>query len=150
GVATLLADADVYGGVVAQALGLLDESAGLAGAARLANAGSLDRAGLADLARTVGPRLRVLTGIARADRWPELRPHALDVVWSLARGLAAATVVDCGFGLEQDEELSYDTMAPRRNGATLGVLELADAVVAVGSADPIGLQRLVRGLVELR
>ena len=36
GISTLLVDADVYGGVVAQVLGLLDESPGLAGAARLA------------------------------------------------------------------------------------------------------------------
>jgi Flp pilus assembly CpaE family ATPase len=51
--------------------------------------------------------------------------------------------------LEQDEELSYDTAAPRRNGATLATLAVADHVVAVGAADPIGLQRLVRGLTEL-
>ena len=150
GVATLLADADSYGGVVAQVLGLVDESPGLAGAARLANNGVLDLAGLAELARMVGPRLRVLTGIARADRWHELRPHALETVWSLARSLAAVTVVDCGFGLEQDEELSYDTAAPRRNGATLATLAAADTVVAVATADPVGLQRFVRGLADLR
>jgi MinD-like ATPase involved in chromosome partitioning or flagellar assembly len=150
GVATLLADADSYGGVVAQLLGLVDESPGLAGAARLANNGVLDLPGLAELARAVGPRLRVLTGIARAERWHELRPHALETVWSLARSLATLTVVDCGFGLEQDEELSYDTAAPRRNGATLATLEAADTVVAVATADPVGLQRFVRGLAELR
>jgi Flp pilus assembly CpaE family ATPase len=60
------------------------------------------------------------------------------------------TVIDCGFGLEQDEELSYDTAAPRRNGSTLAILDAADIVLAVGSADPVGLQRLVRGLAELR
>ena len=53
-----------------------------------------------------------------------------------ARGLADFTVVDCGFCLETDEELSFDTLAPRRNGATLAVLDDADLVVAVGSADP--------------
>lgn len=146
----LLVDADVHGGVVAQVLGLLDESPGLAAACRLANAGSLDRAGLAELAREAAPGLRVLTGIARADRWPELRPSAVEVVLGLARGLAGTTVVDCGFGLEQDEELAYDTLAPRRHGATLAVLAEADVVLAVGSADPVGLQRLVRGLAELR
>ena len=57
--------------------------------------------------------------------------------------LAAWTVVDCGFSLERDEELSYDTAVPRRNGATLVTLAEADSVVAVGSADPVGLQRLV-------
>jgi Flp pilus assembly CpaE family ATPase len=92
----------------------------------------------------------VLTGIDRAERWPELRPAALEVVLSLARRLAAVTVVDCGFCLEQDEELSYDTLAPRRNGATLTALEACDLVVVVGSADRVGLQRLLVGLAELR
>ncbi|CAA9490667.1 MAG: Type II/IV secretion system ATPase TadZ/CpaE, associated with Flp pilus assembly [uncultured Solirubrobacteraceae bacterium] len=143
-------DADVYGGVVAQVLGLLDEAPGIAAAARLANAGTLDLPALAGLARTVAPDLRVLSGVARADRWPELRPAALEVVLELARSLAATTVVDCSFALEQDEELVYDTAAPRRNGATLTVLAAADTVLAVGTADPVGLQRLVRGLGELK
>jgi Flp pilus assembly CpaE family ATPase len=136
--------------VVAQVLGLLDEAPGLAGACRLAAGGALDVPGLAGLARQVGPELRVLTGIARSDRWPELRPAAVEAVLALARSLTPWTVVDCGFGLEQDEELAYDTTAPRRNGATLSALESADTVLAVGTADPVGLQRLVRGLGELR
>jgi Flp pilus assembly CpaE family ATPase len=150
GVATLLADADVYGGVVAQVLGLLDEAPGLAAAARLANNGTLDVTALAAAAPRVAADLRVLTGISRADRWPELRPAALEQVWETARSLAAVTVVDCGFCLEQDEELSFDTAAPRRNGATLATLAAADVVLAVGSGDPVGVQRLVRGLAELR
>lgn len=146
---TMLIDADVYGGAVAQVLGLLDEAPGLAASCRLANNGMLDLPALAGLARTVSPTLRVLSGIARADRWPELRPAALEVVLAVCRSLTPATVVDCGFALEQDEELAYDTVAPRRNGATLTVLEAADTVYAVGAADPVGLQRLVRGLAEL-
>lgn len=149
GIPTLLVDADVYGGVVAQMLGLLDEAPGLAAACRLANNGTLDPAALAELAVEVRRGLRVLTGIARPERWPELRPAALDAVLALARGLAAYVVVDCGFSLERDEELSYDTVAPRRNGATLAALEAADTVVAVAAADPVGLQRLVRALGEL-
>jgi Flp pilus assembly CpaE family ATPase len=150
GRATLLADADTYGGAVAQVLGLLDEAPGLAGAARAANNGQLDLASLARHARQVTPQLRVLTGITRTERWPEVRPASLDVVWALARGLAEVTVVDCGFSLEQDEELSFDTAAPRRNGATLTTLEQADVVVAVSAADPVGLQRFVRGMSDLR
>jgi MinD-like ATPase involved in chromosome partitioning or flagellar assembly len=150
GTATVLVDADVYGGTIAQRLGLLDEVPGLAAAVRLAGNGSLDLLALARLAPTVAPRLRVLTGISRADRWPELRPSGLEVVWQLTRKLAGVTVVDCGFAVETDEELAYDTSAPRRNGATLSALEGADAVLAVGSADPVGVQRLVRGLAELR
>ncbi|MDX6199122.1 MAG: hypothetical protein QOJ79_2273 [Actinomycetota bacterium] len=150
GRSTLLVDGDVYGGVAAQLLGVLDEAPGLAAGARLANNGQLDLPGLAQLARSITPTLRLLSGISRADRWPELRPAAIEAVLALTRSLAAVTVVDCAFCLEQDEELAFDTAAPRRNGATLTFLETADTVVAVGSADPVGLQRLVRGLGELK
>jgi Flp pilus assembly CpaE family ATPase len=145
---TLLIDADTYGGVVAQLLGVLDEAPGLAAACRLANSGALDVSGLAGVALELRPTLRVLTGITRADRWLELRPSALRSVLALARSLAAFTVVDCGFCLEQDEELAYDMAAPRRNGATLAVLESADEVIAVAAADPVGLARYVRALPD--
>jgi MinD-like ATPase involved in chromosome partitioning or flagellar assembly len=150
GQACLLVDADTYGASVAQVLALLDESAGLAAATRAANQGVLDLPRLAALAPSISPGLRVLTGLPRPQRWPELRPSALEVVWERARELAAWTVVDCGFCLETDEELSYDGAAPRRNGATLSAIGSADVVVAVGAGDPVGLQRLVRGLDALR
>jgi MinD-like ATPase involved in chromosome partitioning or flagellar assembly len=149
GARTLLVDADTYGGSVAQVLSLLDEAPGLAAAVRAADHGSLDLPGLARLAPEVTPGLRVLTGIPKAERWPELRAPALEHVLTLGRRLARFTVLDCGFNLEDDEELSYDTRAPRSNAATLVALALADRVLAVGAADPIGLQRLVRGLQEL-
>ena len=150
GTAALLVDADVYGGVVAQVLGLLDESPGLAGAARQAGAGTLDGPALVGLSWAVRPRLRVLTGLARADRWPELRPAAVTAVLEEARRIAELTVVDCAFSVEDDEELSFDTAAPRRNGATLAVLQHADTVLCVTGADPVGLQRGIRALDQLR
>lgn len=150
GVGTLLVDADVYGGVVAQVLGLLDESPGLAGAARHAVNGGLDERALVRLAWAVRPQLRVLTGLARADRWPELRPRAVAAVLEEARRIAALTVVDCAFCLEEDEELSFDSAVPRRNGATLAALEAADEVLCVSGADPVALQRTIRALGELR
>lgn len=150
GVSTLLADADVYGGTVAQALGMLDETSGLAAAARSAGSGSLDVEILARQARQLEPHLLVLTGLSRADRWTELRPTAIESVWATARLLAPCTVVDAGFCIESDEEISFDTLAPRRNGATLATLEEADEVIVVGTADPVGLTRLIRALHELR
>jgi Mrp family chromosome partitioning ATPase len=149
GLQTLVADADTYGPSVAQTLALLDESAGLAAAVRAANQGVLDVSRLARLAPVVRPGLRVLTGIPRCDRWPELRPSGLQVVWQVARRLAAWTVVDCGFGLESDEVVSFDPSGPCRNGATLYTLAEADVVLAVGTADPVGLHRLLRGLQDL-
>ncbi len=146
GVATLLVDADTYAASTAQLLALLDEAPGLASACRVADQGHLDVAGLARIAPRVDPGFRVLTGLPQAERWPELREAALAKVLDLTRGLADLVVVDVGFCLEDDEELSYDTLAPRRNAAALTVLDRCDAVVAVGVADPIGLSRLVRGL----
>lgn len=150
GAASLVVDADVYGGTIAAVLGLLDESPGLAAACRQAAAHRIEAGALAALCWQLGPELRVLTGIPLASRWPELRPAAIGSVLAAARVLADFTVVDCGFCLETDEELSFDTLAPRRNGATLAVLDDADLVVVVGAADPIGMQRLIRGLADLR
>jgi Mrp family chromosome partitioning ATPase len=152
GKGVILVDADSYGASIAAVLGLLDESAGLAQACRLADQGLLDSAALEKIASPVAMKsgtFRVLTGITRADRWTELRASALALVLGRAREIAEMVVVDAGFCLEADEELSFDTMAPRRNAATLRSLELADTVYAVGAADPVGVPRLVRGLAEL-
>ncbi|KRE57192.1 hypothetical protein [Phycicoccus sp. Soil748] len=146
---TLLVDCDTYGSSVAQALGLLDEAPGMAAACRAADQGTLDLMALARLAPEVTPDLRVLTGIPRADRWTELRAASVAHVVEVARQLGAYVVVDCGFCVEDDEELSYDTLAPRRNAATLVALESADDLLVVGSGDPIGLQRLVRAVQDL-
>lgn len=142
----VLVDADTYGASAAQTLAVLDEVPGIAAAARAADQGTLDRATLARLAPEVRPGLRILTGLPRADRWPEIRDVALADVLDECRRLARWTVVDVAAPLEQDEELSFDTMAPRRNGAALTALDAADRVVVVGTGDPVGLQRLVRGL----
>lgn len=152
GKSVLLVDADSYGASVAAFLGLLDEAAGLAQACRLADQGLLDGAALLRIAFPVTTRagaFRVLTGITRADRWTELRPAALALVYGRAREIADVTVIDAGFCLEADEDLGFDSMAPRRNAATLCSLEMADTVYAVGAADPVGVPRLVRGLAEL-
>lgn len=150
GVPTLLVDADVHGGSIAQMLAILDEVSGILAASRSANQGRLTAQELQQHTRTVGPNLRILTGIPRADRWPGLRSGSVRAVLEVARELAALVVVDVGFNLEVDETLSFDTAAPRRNGATLVALEVADQVVAVGSADPLGLTRLTRGVFDLR
>jgi Mrp family chromosome partitioning ATPase len=152
GTSVLLVDADTYGASIGASLGLLDESAGLAQACRIADQGGFGGAVLGRTAVSVaikGGRLRVLTGITRPDRWPELRPAALGRVLEAARSLAEVTIVDCGFCIEADEELSFDTLTPRRNGAALRCLEMADSVIAVGGADAIGVPRLVKGLAEL-
>ncbi|KUG53664.1 hypothetical protein AVL62_02485 [Serinicoccus chungangensis] len=145
----LLVDADTYGAGVAQALAVLDESPGVAAAARAADQGTLDADHLLRLAPRVRPGLLVLTGLPRADRWTELRESALADILQQARSVARWVVVDVAPTVEQDEELSFDTSAPRRNGAALAALEDADRVLVVGTGDPVGLQRLVRCVDQL-
>lgn len=149
---TALVDADTYGPSVAASLGMLDEAAGLAQACRLADQGRLDGPALRRTAADVavaGRTVRVLTGLTRQDRWPELRSGAVAAVLERSAQEFGTTVVDCGFALEADEELTLDTMAPRRHAAALTVLEHADVVVAVGAADTIGVPRLVKGLPDV-
>jgi MinD-like ATPase involved in chromosome partitioning or flagellar assembly len=148
-----LVDADTTSAAIAPALGLLDESPGFAAAARLARAGSLtvdelDR--IAQSVPTMGGVVRVLTGIGRASRWPELGPDRVTEVLARCRDWADATVVDVASSLERDEEISSDLFAPRRHAATIASLEAADDVVVVAGGDPVGVARLVRALPELR
>ncbi len=143
---TVLVDADPHGGAVAQHLGVLDEVSGLLAAARLVNAGQLDATSFARCRRVVGDHLDVLTGLPRPDRWVEARPGVLDAVLERA-GEVGDVVVDTGFSLEDDTELGRPVS---RNQLTLDAVALADHVVAVGTAEPTGLARLARTLVELR
>ena len=150
GVPALLVDADTHGGAVAAQLGLLDDVSGIVVACRQADAGTLDPASLAGAARTVDGRLRVLTGITSARRWAELRPAALGRLWEACRATPGVAIADVGFGIECDEELLHDTRSPRRHAATLTALAAADSVVAVASADPVGIDRLLVGLEDVK
>ncbi|WP_438855296.1 AAA family ATPase [Agromyces sp. M3QZ16-3] len=147
-----LVDADPYGGAIAPALGLLDEAPGFASACRLAGSGALDRVELERIAqRYSSPRASfdVFTGLVGPSRWPELSQERVDEALRVMRARFEFVVVDVGFSLERDEELTSDPFAPRRNAATFSALAAADRVVAIGLADPVGLSRLLRGHAEL-
>lgn len=141
GVDTVVVDADTYGGSLAQMLAVLDDVSGLMAACRAANNGHPGQ--VEDHLLAIDPQLRLLTGLPRADMWPQVRPGALELVLRHLRSTAELVVVDCGFALEP----AHGPVA--RNQTTLQVLEQADQVVAVGRADPVGLARLVRGVQEL-
>jgi MinD-like ATPase involved in chromosome partitioning or flagellar assembly len=143
----VLADLDPWSGSVAQHLGILDEVSGVLAAARLANAGELDRRRFAATRRALGDRLEVLTGLPRADRWTEVRDGVTTEILERA-ARSAEVVVDTGFALE-DTETDFGRPGTGRNRMTLEALRAADEVLVVGAADPVGLTRLARGLIEL-
>ncbi|MGZ5413493.1 MAG: AAA family ATPase [Aeromicrobium sp.] len=145
GVNTILADADPYGGAIAQMLGILDEVSGLLAASRAANNGRATET--SEHLYSINDSFAVLTGLPRPDLWAQVRAGAIELVLQQLRHDAALSVIDCGFCLEQSD--SFDSGAPRRNQLTLQSLEAADDIIAVGRADPVGLTRLVRGLHDL-
>lgn len=147
GLRTTLVDADPYGGSVAHHLGILDEVSGLLSAARLAGDGALE-AGLGSVQRALGDQLTVVSGLPRAERWVEVRPGVVEHLVELVRA-HGHVVVDTGFSLE-DDHTGTSATSPGRNRLTLGCLDVADEVLVVGTADPVGLARLARGLVDLR
>jgi MinD-like ATPase involved in chromosome partitioning or flagellar assembly len=147
-----LADVDTYSGSIAPALGMLDEAPGFAAACRLAGADALNRAELERIGQRYGSgrsSFWVLTGIGRPSRWPELSAQRVTATLQQCRAWVDFTVVDTGFSLEHDEEISSDLFAPRRNAASITALREADRVIAVGSADPVGLSRFLRAHVDL-
>jgi MinD-like ATPase involved in chromosome partitioning or flagellar assembly len=147
-----LADADTHSGSIAPTLGLLDEAPGFAAACRLAGSDSLTVTELERISeRYISPHgsFWVLTGIGRPHRWPELSGERVVATIAACRQWVDYTVIDTGFCLENDEEISSDLFAPRRNAATISALREADQVVAVGSGDPVGLSRFLRAHVDL-
>ncbi len=142
GTDTVLADVDVDGGAQAQMLGVLDDVSGVVAGCRAANQGRVEE--VDQHAEIVEPRLRLLSGLPRADMWSQVRPSALDLVLTRLTETSDAVVVDCGHGIEPD-----GSMAGGRHQSTISVLERADEIVVVGRAEPLGLTRLVRALHDL-
>jgi len=152
GYSVALGDVDPHSASVAPALGMLDEAPGFAAACRLAGTDSLTRAELERVAQRYqggGASFWVLTGIGQPSRWPELSTQRVATTIAQCRGWVDFTVLDTGFSLENDEEISSDLFAPRRNASTLTAVREADHVIAVGSGDPVGLSRFLRAHGEL-
>ncbi len=144
----VLIDGDAWAASVAQLLEL-PESPSVAQAARLATDGWPEP--LTSCLQPGPSGVAVLTGLARAELWPEVREHAWRAVLDAAREEADLVVVDLAAPIEEDEELTFDRVPHRRNLMTRLALELADEVLLVFGADPIGLRRGIvaqRTLVE--
>lgn len=142
GVDTVLVDADTYGGALGQQLSVLDDVSGIVAACRAANQG---RAGeVVDQLLEIDPGLRLLTGVPRADMWPQVRTSAFEAVLARLRELAGLVVIDIAAPLEPGTG-----PGAARNQTGLQVVAVADLTVVVGRPEPVGLARLVRGLQDL-
>ncbi len=145
-----LVDADTHAPSLALALGLADEGPGFAAACRQVDLEALTPAELSRISVPLGRGVEVLTGLNRPGRWPELSEERVGGALRVCRSWVDETIVDVAASLEQDEEIVSDLAGPRRNAATLTAVRAADLIVAVASADPVGMARFVRGHADLR
>lgn len=152
GVNTLLIDADTYGGLISLQTGLGFDTSGIAAACRLAHKDELTHDALLRFTEIVpepGGDVHVLTGISEASRWPEISASKITTLLCLARNWFDLVIVDVGFNLETDEEITSDMFAPRRNAATLTALRDSDSIVAVSGAGSVAVARYMRSVREL-
>lgn len=142
---TTLVDADTVSSSLTPALGLLDEAPQLAALCRLVVSGAAhDPQLVAERLVEIEPGFEVVTGLSRADRWPEIRAGVLADVLDRLTARADHVIVDVSDRIDPDDPYAdphYD-----RHQATRAVLDRADRIVLVAAADPMGLQRLVRRL----
>ena len=135
--ATLLVDADLYGGDIAQLLGVVEELPGIVPLCRLAAQGRLRDPGWVNELRSIDGGPAVLPGLLRAGLWREVSTFGWDELLEAARKAFRVTVIDVGFCIEAPPALPG---APGRNDVAISALEKADRVLVVVRADPIGLR----------
>lgn len=145
--ATLLVDADLYGGDVAQLLGLTEELAGLVSVCRKGAGGELREEGwVQDLRRVRGGPV-VLPGLLRPELWGEVTAFGWSELLTAARNGFSNTVLDVGFCLERPRPVQE---GPGRNDVAIAALEQADRIVAVLRADPIGIRSFLWAFTDHR
>jgi MinD-like ATPase involved in chromosome partitioning or flagellar assembly len=146
--ATVLVDADTYGGDVAQLLGVVEELPTIVWACQAA---ARDRTRLVEGLRRAGRDGPVLVpGVNRAELWREVGERAWRELLGALRDAFASTVVDTGFCLE-DDSAAY-AVGEGRNAIAREAVRSADAIVAVCRCDPVGLKTFLwayQGLAEL-
>lgn len=148
GITTVLIDADSRSGALAPALGILDEVPGFVASCRLASRGELSTDHLVRLVHRYSPHevaFDVLTGISSTRVFPEVTVESVHQVVALCRGMWQAVVIDAGSDLVgSDREPGSETLVAST------VVTIADQVVAVCWATPVGVARFARVANELR
>jgi cellulose biosynthesis protein BcsQ len=144
--ATVLMDADPYGGDALQLLGVIEELPTVVWAAAAA-ASAEGRRDFVENLRRVGRRGPLLVpGLPRADLWPEVTDYGFTELIKLLAAQTRFLLVDIGFCLESTSFGGPDG----RNMMALATLERADRVIAVCRADVVGVKNFIWSFESLR
>ena len=145
---TLLVDGDPYGGDVVQLLGILDESPTVIWASRMAVKGELDPIALELNMKRIGSAgPSVIPGLPRGELWPEVSSFGWRELLESVRASFGYVVIDVGFCLEPSEKMNGSDGG--RNHMARQAVALSDHVVAVCSADPVGIKNFLWSFGDL-
>ena len=140
----LLIDADSYHPSLAALLGVVSPGPGITALLRLARANRLTVEELHRLGHEVnlGSRgLWLVTGMNNPSRWPELDSEALIGLANFAQAQFDFVVWDIATHLEQDS--IGGPSGQMRNQASSTILSLAEVVLGLFLADPVGINRFL-------
>ena len=144
--ATALVDGDTYGGDLAQMLAVVEELPTIVWAAQSASDGTLGQGSIASMLRRTsanGPVL--LPGINRSELWSDITLFGWERLLDVFTATFRYTIVDVGFGLENDDRLQHG-----RDRLARQTIQEADSVVAVCRADPTGLKTFLWSAERLK
>ena len=141
---TILVDLDTRRPSLAALLGLTSAGPGITAITRLGRQGRLTAEEVARLSAELkfGNRsLDVITGLSAPSRWPELDAAGLGETFETLAKEYEVIVIDLNDELA--EGLTSVGSEVDRNFATRFVLDLADQVLGVFAADPVGVNRFL-------
>jgi MinD-like ATPase involved in chromosome partitioning or flagellar assembly len=146
---TLLIDADPYGGDLKQLLGVVDDIPSIVWAARAAAKGQLERESITSELRRAGRDGPVLLpGLPRPELWSDVSTYGWTELLGQLKGMFRNVVIDVGFCLEPGHVAGFDPEDGRNRMARMSVAS-ADQVIAVMSAEPIGIKNMTAAIGQL-
>jgi MinD-like ATPase involved in chromosome partitioning or flagellar assembly len=147
----LVIDADSHAPSMIQIFGFDQNYSGLSAAIRMQSHEQLDQAAFEQLLldfEMPKHRLKLLAGITMVNRWPEIGFENLRALIQFARAQFDFVLVDVGASLETS--VVDSRLLNERNAATLAALSIATHVIAITTADVVGLNRFIWASAKLR
>ena len=138
----ILVDGDTVEPSQVQLLAVELRASGVVNGCRLAEQAQLCEETFAPVVTNVGAGVDLLSGITKAERWREVSEDSFATLLEWLRKHYRWIVVDLAPGASDPDE-ALMTLGPSRYSAQDGTFAVADLVLEVGTADPVGMRRLI-------